>query len=214
VEFSTPSGGNFLRQNSRSFSSAEQRIRPDKRRNGELECDTPLNPRQGFSSGHGDGSGFHSCLPWRASLPAPCSRFYRRVAVPRTVGIPDATKLAPPLGGAFFPSVGSVFRHRNQRLGSTLSGGVATSSANSMMHRPNFAPLRRGFFWGGALVQPKAPAPSLSGGLAGRSVPGAWPFGALGEPTGKPASSKPTARRPVDAAGLSANLFGVARYVQ
>ena len=32
----------------------------------------PLNPRQGFSSGHGDGSGFHSCLPWRASLPAPC----------------------------------------------------------------------------------------------------------------------------------------------
>ena len=38
--------------------------------------------------------------------------------------------------------------------------------------------------------KPKASAPRLSGGLAGRSVPRAWPFGALGEPTGKPAFSE------------------------
>jgi hypothetical protein len=45
-------------------------------------------------------------------------------------------------------------------------------------------------------------APRLSVWLAGRSVPGAWPLGACRGTTGKPASSKPIARCPVDWAGL------------
>ena len=78
--------------------------------------------------------------------------------------------------------------------------GCRFSHFDSLMVETSPAHLWRGFFCAprrNADPETNARAPGLSGGLAGRSVPGAWPLTALGEPTGKPTSWKPTVAAPL-----------------